>query len=197
MNSRPLIPLDTHSDDAVAPLTPGHFLVGGPLAALPSLPDTTANINALSRWNLVQRLSHDLWVRWRSEYLLLLQRRNKWRRPNREFKVGDVVLMKDIKQFQRVWPMGRISKVYPGRDVHVRAVDVMSDGKRFQRTIHKLVHLLWEEDHDGYSQRGEDVRVCERLRPDSDGIAGKRLSTQGSDVDDHCLSPSSSRRSHD
>lgn len=177
MNSRPLVPIDSPSDDAVSPRTPGHFLVGGPLAALPSLPDTTSNLNALRRWNLVQRLSYDLWVRWKSEYLLLLQRRSKWKRPNLDFKVNDIVLMKDVEQFQRVWPMGRIVKVYPGTDGHVRAVDVISNGKIFRRTVHKLVHLLCEEDRDGSSQRGEDVRVHEK-EPENDQVRRDVTSTQ-------------------
>ncbi len=39
MNSRPLAPVDAHSSDGTIPLTPGHFLTGGPLTALPSEPD--------------------------------------------------------------------------------------------------------------------------------------------------------------
>ena len=39
LNSRPLAPIDAHSPDGVALLTPGHFLTGGPLVALPTEPD--------------------------------------------------------------------------------------------------------------------------------------------------------------
>ena len=39
LNSRPLGPVESTSDDGIEPLIPGHFLVGGPLYALPSLPD--------------------------------------------------------------------------------------------------------------------------------------------------------------
>ena len=39
LNSRPLTPLDTLAADGIAPLTPGHFPIGGPPAALPSKPD--------------------------------------------------------------------------------------------------------------------------------------------------------------
>ena len=37
LNSRPLVPLDSVATDGIAPLTPGHFLIGAQLAALPSL----------------------------------------------------------------------------------------------------------------------------------------------------------------
>ena len=46
-NSRPLAPVEFTSDDGIEPLTPGHFLVGGPLYALPSLPDVHSKITSL------------------------------------------------------------------------------------------------------------------------------------------------------
>lgn len=155
LNSRPLIPQDSPADDAIEPLTPGHFLVGSPLAALPIQPDTHSKIPLLKRWNLVQRLGHDLWQRWRTEFLLLLQKRNKWRKPGLVFQVGDVVLVNDTDNFQRDWPMARVICVYPGSDGLVRVVDVWIRGKVWRRATHKLVHLLSEDA--GVTPRGEDV----------------------------------------
>ena len=63
MNSRPLVPIDSLPDDGVSLLTPGHFLTGAPLVALPSLPDETTKLTLLRRWNLVQRLTGELWRR--------------------------------------------------------------------------------------------------------------------------------------
>ena len=42
LNSLPLVPLDSLATDGIALLTPEHFLIGAPLAALPSLPDQTS-----------------------------------------------------------------------------------------------------------------------------------------------------------
>ena len=42
LSSRPLVPLDSFATDGIALITPGHFLIGAPLAALPSLPDQTS-----------------------------------------------------------------------------------------------------------------------------------------------------------
>lgn len=158
INSRPLIPLDSPSDDGVAPLTPGHFLVGGPLMALPSLPDVTSKPTLLRKWNLMERMVYDFRKRWKTEYLLHMQRRGRWKRPNGSLQIGDVVLMKDSDSFQRSWPMGRVTQVYPGEDGHVRVVDVLMQGRTFRRPIHKLVRLLGEED-EAISPRGEDVRA--------------------------------------
>ena len=74
MNSRPLAPLDGQDDDGISPLTPGHFLVGRPLQALPTRSQSTIKIECLRRWNLVQRLNAELWLRWRNEYLQHLQK---------------------------------------------------------------------------------------------------------------------------
>jgi len=43
MNSCPLAPIENHSADGVEPLTPGHFLTGGPLTALPTNEEAPAH----------------------------------------------------------------------------------------------------------------------------------------------------------
>lgn len=157
LNSRPLVRLDSTADDGVAPLTSGHFLTGGPLYALPTRPDLTSELPLLRNWNLVQRMVHDLWTRWKEEYLVYLQRRSKWLQPGREMCVGDVVLMKDASAFQRTWPLARVTKVYPGKDGHTRVVDVFTQGKTFRRPITRLALLLEEEIEP--PSRGENVRA--------------------------------------
>ena len=77
INSRPIAVIDTPPEDGVNPLTPGHFLVGTPLCALPSLQNNSDKITSLSQWNLVQKLQLEFWNRWKSDYLMLLNRRNK------------------------------------------------------------------------------------------------------------------------
>lgn len=160
LNSRPLVPLDSLDDDGIAPLTPGHFLTGGPLSALPALPDQTTKLSLLKGWNRVQRITNDLWKRWKAEYLTQLQRRSKWERPEREMKVNDIVILKDASSFQRIWPMARVTKVYPGDDGHVRVVDMLTNGKTFRRPITRLVPIL-EDEMELTSSRGENVRVSE------------------------------------
>lgn len=97
LNSRPLLPIYSTSDDAVSPLTPGHFLVGRPLVSLPLRVEVTTKLQNLRRWNLMKRLEYELWQRWRGDFLTQMHRRLKWRNPQRSLKVGDIVLVKDSK----------------------------------------------------------------------------------------------------
>ena len=56
--------------------------------------------------------------------------------------LGDIVLLTEDDTFSRIWPLGRVIKVYPGPDGLVRTVDLLINGKTYRRPICKLVHLL-------------------------------------------------------
>ena len=80
LNSRPLVPLP-HDNDGVEALTPGHFLIGRPLEALPDHAFFYRNVSLLRRWHLSQALLRQFWQRWSIEYLTSLKRYNKWLYP--------------------------------------------------------------------------------------------------------------------
>ena len=120
LNSRPLVPLDSAPIDGAQVLTPGHFLVGRSLKALPQTIDTTTKITSLRRWNLCKRLAQDLWEKWSQDYLQLLQKFQRWKYPKRSVQVGDVVLLKDSELFLCSWALAVVELVHPGRDGLVR-----------------------------------------------------------------------------
>ena len=68
LNSRPLTPLSNDPDDLQA-LTPGHFLIGRPLQALPDSVDTSKSLSLLKRWQLCRNLLSHFWKRWSAEYI--------------------------------------------------------------------------------------------------------------------------------
>ncbi len=84
--------------------------------------------------------------RWSREYLPCLQHRQKWTVPRRNLQVEDLVLLRDKQIARNCWPMARISAVFPGKDGHVRKVEVTTTDqgniKTFLRPIAEVVLLL-------------------------------------------------------
>ncbi len=145
LNSRPLIPEHSTSPDGTELVTAGHFLIGRPLRALPSKVDSLSKICTLRRWNLVKRLSADLWQKWHTTYLQTMQKRQKWRTSQPNLQPGDVVLLKESETFKRSWPLARVVEVYPGADGLVRVVTIQCEGRLLKRAVKQLVPLIREE----------------------------------------------------
>ena len=77
LNSRPLAPMWLPDDDAIEVLTPGHFLIGQPLCALPDPAISFRSTSLLRRWHLCQNVTCHFWQRWSSEYFVTLNKFNK------------------------------------------------------------------------------------------------------------------------
>ncbi|XP_055528072.1 uncharacterized protein LOC129720607 [Wyeomyia smithii] len=140
LNSRPLTPLSDDPSDMEA-LTPGHFLTGGSLQAIPEPDYTDVKLNRLSRWQLVQWQLQNFWKRWRTEYLSQLQGRTKNWEPPSKVEIGRLVIIVDSNQPPMRWKMGRIHKLHPGPDDVVRVVTVKTATGYLQRPIVKLCIL--------------------------------------------------------
>lgn len=78
LNSRPIIPLSSDPSDLTY-LSPGHFLVGQPLTAIPEEDEQLVNISLLTRWQPINQITQYFWERWRKGYITELQTRVKWR----------------------------------------------------------------------------------------------------------------------
>ncbi|UYV72564.1 hypothetical protein LAZ67_9003720 [Cordylochernes scorpioides] len=136
LNSRPLCPLFEDPEDLQA-LTPGHFLIGGSLTALPDEDDIIA-MSLPNRWQLIQKLMNHFWTRWSQEYVSQLQQRSKWYKPQPNIKEGYLVLIKNEQQPQLAWKIRRISKVFPGDDARIRVVEVKTANGTYRRPIASL-----------------------------------------------------------
>ena len=147
LNSRPLLPLHSHPTDGIDVLTPGHFLTGRALMALPEDPIPNERPHLLQTWRRCQAMAHHIWTRWSKEYLNSLQARTKWQSAKASMRVGDVVIIKPKSHFFSChWPLGRITKVFPGRDDLVRVVEVKTKGKLLKRSVTELALLYREDD---------------------------------------------------
>jgi len=123
LNSRPLTPMSPSPDDMEV-LTPGHFLIGQALNAVPQQPLHDVKVNRLDKWQRAQQLTQHFWRRWSNEYLSTLQQRFKWSTQNRNLQVDDVVLVKEDNTPPMHWRTGRIIQTFPGKDQIVRVVKV-------------------------------------------------------------------------
>lgn len=139
LNSRPLSPLSMDPTDLAA-LTPGHFLIGAPLVAVPEVDHTGIPINRLKKWQLVQSFQQNIWKRWQLEYLHTLQQRQKWAVPSKNLEIGDLVLI-HCNTPPLTWPLARITAVRPGSDGVVRVVELKTQHGTLTRPAVKVFPL--------------------------------------------------------
>ena len=144
INSRPLT-ADSLSDETVQPLCPSNVLTMKTKVILPP-PGVfqRADVYCRKRWRMVQHLANEFWTRWRKEYLMGLQERQKWDTARPNLGVGDIVLLVDDDVKRNMWPMGRIVEVFPGDDGLVRKVNVRTATSTvpLSRSVVKVVLLL-------------------------------------------------------
>ena len=141
LNSRPLGSLPC-GDDGVDALTPGHFLIGRPLEALPDPSFSYQKFSLLRRWHLCQALVRHFWQRWSSEYLTTLQKFAKWRRPSKNISVGDVVVLREDRMVPTRWPLARVVKVHTGHDGGVRVITLKTRDGTYTRPVIKVALLI-------------------------------------------------------
>lgn len=141
LNSRPLTPMSCEPDDLRA-LTPGHFLIGRPLTALPCEDFSNVTTNRLAVWQHIQKLKCDLWKRWSHEYLSEMNVRSKWSKGSSDLvRVGSLVVLREDNLPPLRWSLGRIVEVYPGDDGVIRVVSLKTEKGVFKRGVKKISPL--------------------------------------------------------
>ena len=160
LNSRPLYDLPNNPND-LNPLTPGHFLIGAPLRAIPESIICDKKLNFTKRWELVKRISQHFWKRWSTEYISNLQSRSKWKNKMPNLQIGDLVLIKKESTSPLKWPLGRVIEVHPGKDELVRVVTIKTATTIIKRSIVTLVKLPIEIESS--TQSGEVVQEKHKL----------------------------------
>ncbi|XP_055902810.1 uncharacterized protein LOC129938987 [Eupeodes corollae] len=136
LNSRPLCALSDSDDTSY--LTPGHFLTGRPLVAIPEPDVTNVKMSLLARWKLVQQLTQGFWSKWSSEYISSLQPRQKWNKAEPNIKIGDIVLLKDENLPPAYWKIGKVTATHAGGDGLVRVATVRTKTGLFKRPVTKI-----------------------------------------------------------
>ena len=138
LNMRPLT-LASNDPEDFRPITPKDFLNLPPTSDLPA-----GDIRrALPRDHIryVKKMANLFWDLWTKIFLPTLVPRRKWVAEERNFEVGDSIMLSDNNLLPNQWKTGRIIEVYPGSDGFVRVVKVKTDCGEYLRPIHRLVLL--------------------------------------------------------
>ena len=145
LNSRPLSYQSADGLDIV-PLTPNDFLISrSNCQVLP--PEASLGEKGYRQcWRRVQEIADHFWQRWLLECVPALNVRSKWRTMRDNLKEGKIVVLVEADQERGRWPLGRITKVFPGQDGCVRTVDVLVRGKVYRRPIVKICPLRLTEE---------------------------------------------------
>ncbi len=144
INARPLLPVSTDPQQPFI-LSPATLLTQK--SGVPPPPgDFTGKDLYTKQWKQVQALANQFWTRWSQEYLPSLQRRQKWTVPRRNLQVGDLVLLRDKQTVRNCWPMAIVTATFPGKDGHVRKIEIRTtdqgNARTFQRPVAEVVLLL-------------------------------------------------------
>lgn len=147
VNSRPITYVGSEAEEPEA-LTPAHFLLGKRISSLPSVRlHFDSNISSrkclINAFNYREKLMRSFWSRWKNEYLLNLRSAHlssiKSNIP--EFKINDIVLIKDDHLPRNFWKLGRILELFPGRDGKVRACKIKTESSIIKRPLQLLYNL--------------------------------------------------------
>ena len=145
VNSRPLSVVSSDARDMV-PITPNRLLtMGEPPLSLGAF--DKSECYSRRRWRQVQSMAEQFWCRWKREYLLGLQQRQKWFKERRNVKIGDVVMIINENLARCHWPLARVSEVKYSKDGLVRSVIVKQGLQCYERPLSKLIMIL-EDDSD-------------------------------------------------
>lgn len=98
-------------------LTPNHFLKLNTKVVLPP-PGVfkSADLYAGKWWRQVQHLTNEFCCRWKKEFPISLQERQKWTRTRKNLQVNDVVIIKDDDTPWNQWKVCHVVKALPDKD---------------------------------------------------------------------------------
>jgi len=131
------------SNDAadVEALTPGHFLIGRPMNAIPHPDLSHLKWNRLDRWQKIKQVTQTFWTKWQQSYLLELQQRKKWMKTQENVRVGEFVILHDDDVPPAKWKVGRVEEVNTGKDGAVRSVNIRTSSGQYTRPVVKISRL--------------------------------------------------------
>ncbi|XP_043234175.1 uncharacterized protein LOC122387784 isoform X1 [Amphibalanus amphitrite] len=107
-----------------------------------------------SRFLFLQRIVTTFWKKWYRDYFTQMIVRQKWHIQQRNFQVGDIVIVQEDNPARATWRMAEISKIEPSSDGLVRDVTLrykpLTSGSEYngrpdiliKRSTHRLILII-------------------------------------------------------
>lgn len=148
LNSKPLGYVSTDLADP-DPVTPNMLLIGRLDPSLPQVMYHDSELIGRRHWRTCQVLSDRFWSQFLRHYLPTLQTRYKWQKDTSPIKVNTVEMIVDPQLPRACWPVGEVSKVFPGPDGLIRSAEVKVKDRTYMRPVSRLIRLPAVPDQDG------------------------------------------------
>ena len=161
-NERPIGLMKTPREDGTFKvITPNTLLMGRSKNSVPDDANLGDHMKKSDRYELIQQVTSDFWVRWAQEVTPQHVIRQKWHELGRNLQIGDIVLLHDKSPLKGHYTLGIVESVNLGRDRLVRSCEVgytvsnkrdsigeYTGGKRITvtRSVQRLTLLLPIED---------------------------------------------------
>ncbi|XP_039520697.1 uncharacterized protein LOC120474476 [Pimephales promelas] len=140
LNSKPLGYLSSDVSDT-DPITPNHLLMGRPDGSLPQVVYPQSEMISRKRWRHSQILTDLFWSSFIKYYLPNMQTRSKWQKDVEDIAVGSIVMLVDPQLPRAMWLIGKVTKVMLSVDGHIRAADVLINGRTYTRPVSRMIKL--------------------------------------------------------
>ena len=153
INSRPLTTVPGEPND-LEPLSPNHILTTKSTVILPPPGKfQSCDVYMRRRWRRVQYLANLFWSRWKKEYLVVMQERQKWQHPQRNLVEGDVMIIREENVPRNAWSLALVVRVEPDSQGFVRSAVVKTRETTLRRPVNKLVLILPKEEQEGDQEK--------------------------------------------
>ena len=143
INTRPLTSIPTEPG-ALGPLTPSHFLrghVGDIKVNDDGIPDFSTIYLQELHGNHLSAVKK-FWDLWQTDYLTNLPTIVPHHKEFGNLQVGDMVLLNEGHLGSRLkWPLALVTKLFPGKDGKVRAVEIRTAKGTYTRPVQRLHKL--------------------------------------------------------